>query len=320
MPSETLGSTRQGPVAVTAHRLLAGWHPRTASWTLAVDTAGDRRPWPEAGGGPVQTIGPGVWDPAEGDTMVLGVDSLTIAAWADSADVGKGVRLDVVREDVRLEVVSVQLRYEAIPSVNPDTTLLRTADSQDFTFIYTPVPGPPGEGLRVGGVPAWRTAIRMQVPDALIGPPALCAVLGCPFELLPERINHAALVFETRPSVPDGFQPTDSVRVEVRSVLAPDRLPRSPLGPSFSGVVGRALSPDAFGDGAPQQVSIPITDFVIAQLQGEPQGGVGPPTALAILALPEPSSIAFAPLAGPSEPGAPFLRLIVTGSVPVELP
>jgi len=317
---DTLSSTRHAPALVAAQRILPAWHPPSATWEFAVDSAGDRRPWPEVGGGPAQPIILGEWDPITGDSLVLPVDPLTLTAWADTLDVGKGLRLDMVSQDARLEVVSVQLRYEVIPSVNPDTTLVRTADPQDFTFIYTPEPGPPEDGLRVGGVPAWRTFIRMQVPDELMGPPALCEVLGCPFQLRPERINHAALVFETLPSVPPGFEPIDSVRLDVRSVLAPDRVPRSPLGPSFSGTGARALPPELFGDGAPRQVSVPFTEFVIAQLADAARGGTEPPTALAILALPEPSSIAFAAFAGPGGPGAPFLRLIVTGSAPVELP
>jgi hypothetical protein len=170
----------------------------------------------------------------------------------------------------------------------------------------------------VGGIPAFRSVIHMQTPATVTGPPEVCAILGCPFELTPERLNHASLVLETRPSDPLAFLPWDSLRVDVRPVLAPERLPKSPLGNSVAGLQGRSLAPSLFT--APQEVTIPITPFVRAQLAEDSPDGLPPPRALALLSLFEPADVFFGSFAGPGEPGAPFLRLIVTNAPAVELP
>jgi hypothetical protein len=216
---------------------------------------------------------------------------------------------------VHYDVADVRLQNDITPSIKRDTTVVRTAQTTVLTFIYTPRPAAPTSGLRIGGAPAWRSVIHTQIPGVLTGPPDLCALVGCPFELTPERINHASLVLQTRPSDPLAFQPQDSVIVDTRAVLAPERLPKAPLGPTL-GV--RALAPDLFG--TPQQVSIPITGFVRAQIAEDTTGAVPPPRSLALLALPEPPSISFGSFAGPGGVGAPFLRLIVTNSPPVQLP
>jgi hypothetical protein len=248
----------------------------------------------------------------------MSVDSASVRAWTDTAAVERGFRIDLDTPDQRVQVNRVLLRYDAVPTVDPDTTLAREVDPVALTFIYTPQPGPPARGLRVGGIPAWRSVIHIKVPETITGPPHVCAALGCPFPLTAERVNHASLVLETRPSDPLAFQPWDSVRVDVRPVLAPERLPKSPLGNSVAGVQGRALGAPLFN--APRAVSIPITSFVRTQLLEDSPDDLPAPRALALLSFLEPATVYFASFAGPDEPGAPVLRLILTNAPPVELP
>lgn len=316
---DTLSSTNEGPVTVSAHRVLHDWHSTTVTWTAAVDTAGDRRLWPVPGGGPAELLASGEWDPETGDSLLIELDSLAVRSWTDTAEAGRGVRLDVETGGVRLDLNSLQLRYQGVPSVRPDTVIDFSAGTRRLTFIYTPFPEPPPQGIRIGGAPAWRTVIRTDIPRVLTGPPELCAALGCPFELTTQNLNHASLVLHSRTVEPAAFQPSDTVRLDVRPVLAPDRLPKSPLGPSFVAGGGRPVPPEAFGEGAPQRIAIPITTFVRSQIS-ETEEGEEPPNTLALLSAFEPLSISFASFVGPGEEGEPFLRLIITRSDTVQLP
>jgi hypothetical protein len=315
---DSLGSHPGRPVTISVLRMSTEFDAITATWELAADSVGARRPWPQVGGGPAVQVGQAVWDAAQGDSVVIPVDSATVKTWTDTLPSLRAFRLDVETTDVHFDVEGVQLQYDITPSIKRDTTVVRTAATTALTFIYTPRPAAPTRGIRVGGAPAWRSVIRTQIPKVLTGPPDLCAVLGCPFELDAERINHASLVLTTRPSDPPAFQPQDSVIVDVRAVLAPERLPKAPLGPSLAGLGGRALAPALFG--SPQQVTVPITGFVRAQVTEDSTAVVPPPRALALLALPEPAGISFASFAGPGEAGSPFLRLIITNAPPVQLP
>lgn len=308
---DTLSARVDGPVTVVAGATQAEWHPPTATWTIAVDTINHREPWPVPGGGPVSSIASAVWDPAEGDTLLIPVDSATIAAWSDTTDSSRGLRLEAIESGVRLQIRSIFLRLDAVPEAKPDTVLHPTVAPQALTFIYDPVPEPPPNGIRIGGVPAWRTIIEMDIPDTLTGPPEVCERVGCPFVLEPGRINAASLVLESRATEP-AFQPSDTVLLDVRPVLAPERLPKSPLGESFVGIPGRPVPPEAFGEEAGQQVAIPITGFVRALLRGEDAAGNEPPNTLALLSFFEPLSISFATFEGPGAEGEPFLRLLVT--------
>jgi hypothetical protein len=247
-----------------------------------------------------------------------------MAAWADSLDVGRGVRVDMETPDVRLELDDIFLRYELVPSVNQDTVVTLSANTDIATFIYDPLPEGPGDGIRLGGAPAWRTTITTDIPTELDGPPALCSLLGCPFRLTPENVSHASLVLQTRPT-PPAFQPSDSARVEARAVLSPELLPKAPLGPSlFSDtplqLTGLSIPGAAFGEGGSLLVGLPITDFVRALVADPPEDGPPPPNTLALLSAFEPFSISFAEFAGPGGPGAPYLRLIVTVADSVRLP
>jgi hypothetical protein len=316
---DTLASSRDTPVTLSAHRTLMDFDPQTTTWTHAVDSSGDRHAWGVPGGGPSQRVGEGVWDRSTtADSMLLPVDTAAIRAWSDTLAANRGFRIDVDTEDVRLEIRSLELRYKLTPSVRPDTTLVRNVVVTDLAFIYTPEPGPPTSGLRVGGIPAWRSVIHTQIPTTLNGPAELCAALGCPFALDEEKINHASLVLTTRPTEPPGFEPLDSVRLDVRAVLAPERLPKSPLGSSLVAFSGRVLAASLFA--TPSAVSVPVTSFVRTQLAGESDGDVPPPRSLALLSFLEPSTISFVNFAGPGQPGEPRLRLILTASPIVELP
>jgi hypothetical protein len=100
-------------------------------------------------------------------------------------------------------------------------------------------------------------------------------------------------------------------------VLAPERLPKAPLGVSFVGTLGQRVAPDAFGDEAGQTVSIPITGYLRSLADEDPE--VRPPADLALLSALEPLSLSFASFDGPGAAGAPRLRLILSAADTVEI-
>ncbi len=316
---DTLASVSSGPVTLSLGALQQEWDPRTTTWEFAVDTINDRRSWSEPGAGPATDLGMAVWDPAEGDSVRFAVDSAQVAAWADTLDLSRGVRLAAETEGVRLKINNVFLRLDTRSSIDPDTALVLTAPRQTITFIYDPIPAPPPDGIRIGGAPSFRTVLDIRVPDALTSPQSLCDAAGCPFALTVERLNYAAIVLRTR-ATPPAFQPTDTVNLDVRPVLLRSALPKSPLGTSITGGLGRRVGPDLFGSAAGAEIEIPVTQFIRDLIRGATATGATPPSTLALLSTFEPLSIAFASFYGPGSDLEPVLKLVVTAGPSVTLP
>ncbi len=307
---DTLASTATMPVEIGLAQVTETWHSPTTTWDNLVDTIGDRRSWPASGAGTATQLSTGMWDPVgEADTVMIPLDSAQVALWADTTrGARRSARLAMVTPGVRLELQDIRLRLQTRPSVHRDSTFILTTTIQDRTFIYTPFVQPPPDGIRVGGAPAWRTVITFDMPKVLNGPQSVCDAVGCPFTLSPARISHASLTLNTKTVEPVAFQPSDSVRIDVRAVLVPARLPKAPLGASFLGILGRSIPADGFSSSPGREVGIPITEFIRGQLADG-----GPPTrALALLSTLEPLSIAFSSFEGPGSAGEPSLRLIVT--------
>ena len=325
-------STNQGPVTVSVGRTSTHWAASTASWQFAVDSLDLQEEWPEVGGGSVAPLGSGEWNPLEGDSLLIPLGLAALATVLDTTSAEFGVRIDLETPGELLQVIFGEIQlFAAIEGV--DTLVsLPPVSVIDQTFIYDPAPGPP-DGLRVGGIPSWRTVISMALPTTVAGTPEVCALVTCPLVLTPERINHASLVLNTRPNEL-GFRPTDSLVVHARSLFAPEVLPKSPVGPpifvdELGLTVGAALSSAAFVPGGERSVEVPITPLAWDLVRGTTAAGGPTSPHIALLSLNcrsysefcvEPTSIAFSSFAGAGEPGEPFLRLILTVSDRVELP
>lgn len=302
-----------------ASAITEAWHPLSATWELAVDTVGEHRPWSSPGAGGATPLDTARWEPTESDSVVLEVDSATVAAWADTTDAARGLRLELETPGLRHRLRNVSLAVEVRPSVNPDTTVFAGAERRRITFVYSPLPDPPPGGIRFGGVPAWRTVFRLQLSDTLRGPPELCEALGCPLHLTPDRLSFASLQVRTR-RTPSAFQPRDTLRLDVRPVLRPDLLPKSPLGDRLGAPRGRPLAPELFGEEAGRTIDLPLTAFVRSLLRDEGRGGGEAPRTVALLSSLEPSSLGFGEFDGPGSESPPLLRLIVTRAEDVTLP
>lgn len=311
---DTIGSVRPGPVAVQAHALTEPWDGVSADWEFAVDTLLKHVPWSSPGGGAVEHIGEAVWDPGEGDSIVIMVDSARVAAWGDSTDLSRGVRLTTEVPGVRLQIRSSLMWIETRPSLDPDTLIHVLAGTENTTFIYNPLPTAPRDGMRVGGAPAWRTVLDLDVPATLSGPPALCAELACPVEITEDHVSYAALLLTTE-AERAAFAPSDTVSMDLRMVTVPDVLPKSPLGPSLAGFAGVVLAPEWFAPPAGHVVEVPVTALVRDLLRGETSDGDPVTGTVALLSAFEPLSIEYVSFRGPGgaagAAGAPELRLIL---------
>lgn len=316
---DTISSTNTGPVTLAVGALGQVWDAQTVTWTHTVDTINDLRPWEEEGAGPVVSLATSEWDPATGDSVSFLLDSAQVALWTDTTTAPPALRIDLLTEGHRLEVQAVALRLDTRPSVAPDTIIELTGQRRLLTFVYSPFPEPAADGIRIGGAPAWRTIMDMNVPTQLNGPAELCAAVGCPVVLTADHVNYAALVLRSRTSEA-GFQPTDTVGLDVRPVLDRGALPKSPLGNSLIGTLGRRVGPEAFSTAPGQEIEIPITVFARNILRGKDEDGNTPPRTLALLSVFEPVSISFASFFGPGVPEEPVLKLIVTVGKTVELP
>jgi hypothetical protein len=317
---DTIASTNTGPIDVALAATQVEWHGKTTTWDFAIDTINDQRPWPEPGGGPVTEIDTATWDPATGDSAVFVLDSAQVAAWADTTDLAAGARLEVLDTGERIRLRGAALRLDARPSSAPDTLIEATTFTRSVTFMYTPNPAPPPEGIRIGGAPSWRTVMDIDMPTVIDGPAEFCALVACPHTLTPGEISFAALILTSRTTDP-AFQPSDSIRLDVRPVTDRAAMPKSPLGNSLiEDPFGRAVDPAAFGSASGLKINVPFTKFARDALRGLDEDGNVAATSLALLSVLEPFSISFASFEGPGTAGEPILTLILTIGPPVELP
>ena len=308
---DTISSVTDGPVTLALGAIQTDWDPGSVTWTLTVDSVGDRRSWPEAGAGPVVPLSTAQWDPTESDSVVFQIDSAGVAVWSDTTAARKGARLEAVTEGVRLDVRSMSLSLITRPSINPDTLVDLGVTVQTRTFVYHPAPQVSEGSIIVGGVPAWRTVFSMNLPKVLNGPPEFCAKVGCPHTLTAKSLVSASLVLWSE-APPPAFQPTDSLVLDVRPVLEPSRLPKSPLGFSLAGVFGVRVPPGYFGDDAGSEVILPLGAYVEQLIAGDTASATEVPQTLALLSSFEPLSLYFASFHGPGSPHPPDLRLILT--------
>jgi len=308
---DTVASVFDGPVTLAAGALQESWHAPTATWERAVDTIAAPVLWTSPGGGTVHHMGTGEWTLGQGDTLFVELDSAELGFWTDTAATSTGMRLDAETAGARMEINWVQLRLDVRPSSNPDTVVEMVVASSGKTFVYDPPPTPSDSGIVIGGAPAWRTVFQMELPEFLDGPPELCAKIGCPYELDADAVSFAALVLTTEAG-PPAYQPTDSVRLDVRTVLAPAALPKSPLGEAMAGITGHALPAEYFGASAGVEVSIPITGYVRALIAPETVAGGPVPSTIALLSALEPSALELATFQGLDGANPPYLKIILT--------
>jgi hypothetical protein len=158
----------------------------------------------------------------------------------------------------------------------------------------------------------------MNLPDVLNGPPELCQKVGCPLVLEPEMVNSGSLYLTTK-APPPGFVPSDTLRLDVRSVLEPHRLPKSPLGISLAGSQGVSVPFEYFGEEVESRVEVPIGGYLVELIRGETVTGEEISNTMVLLSSREPLSLPFGEFYGAGSPFEPEIRLILTLGGGVEI-
>ncbi len=306
------------PFDFSADAILSPWHPETASWEVAVDTLGGVTEWPEPGGGPVRPLGSVTWLPEMADSVMFEIDSLTVAEWAEADRPDRGLRVSGTTVGSRLRVASVGYDVRVRSEINPDSLILVSPGEDGATVVYSPTPETSDDVLLIGGAPARRATFRVELPASVQPSAEVCARIDCPLEIRAERILFAGFALHSHPTLSPGLAPLDSVRVQLRSVLSPDRLPRSPLSVPVSAGIER-LPPELFSAQTETLHEIPMTAYV-RSLLGADSSEVGVLSTLALLSDPEARSLEVVSFYAPGTVLEPYMRLILTVSDGVSLP
>jgi hypothetical protein len=199
------------------------------------------------------------------DSVVIPVDSATIAAWADTTNAARGAVVVMETAGVRARATDFVLRVDARSTLNPDTVVTTTLRPPDRTFLFDPVLTTGGVEPLAGGNPAWRTYLEFNDGLDTLTIPCPDAATSCRIPLREADITFAAMLLVPRVS-PAGYTPSDSMQLVSRLLLVSDLapLPRSPLGAAI-GVTREFVSRTRFmppSGGAP--VEVPVTDYVRA--------------------------------------------------------
>ena len=338
---DTVDTAPLFPADVELFDVREEWHPPTVTWEVAVDTAGDRRPWTQPGGGSSTLLGRATFDAfvaQEGgddpllDTVSIVIDAAAVAALGDPASGTTGLLLAAAESGsatssctrpwssrgCRLNLLDMQLFLTTVPSTRPDMVLELPVGAVDLSFMVDPVPETPVGWLRVGGAPSWRSVITMTIPRTVEGTADLCGAAGCQIDLTEVHVNLAELVLTTR-QTESAFQPQDTTRIDIRGVLNPELLPKSPLGETLAPFV-RGLPPELFSVQAGTPVLLSVTDLVRRILSVAADMDTVPSASIVLFSIVEPNMLGFASFEGGGGAGAPALRLLYTVANDVGLP
>ncbi|MGH7444827.1 MAG: hypothetical protein ACREKM_08130, partial [Longimicrobiales bacterium] len=192
------------------YRAAESWDERSTTWDLRVDTGSVTLPWTQPGGTLGPLIAEGDWARADGDSVFLAFDSATVQALRDSTIAERGLIVVTETPGARMRLTSIGLRADARSS-RADTVVTTNGVAFDRTFIYTPSPGTRTDDGRVGGVPSWRTLIRLipDLGDVRVTCPGLPP---CTYLLSETEITTASLEYMLA-APPAGFVLEDSLRI-----------------------------------------------------------------------------------------------------------
>jgi hypothetical protein len=310
---DTTASESTPPVLLRAFQTAEEWGS-SATWTLRLDTRNVQLPWATPGGTRGAEIDTATW--AVGDSIVLRVDSQTIAQWIDTTNAARGALIVTETSGARIRINSAVLRLSAHSDLDPDTVVTFDASALTSGFIFDPPPPAPGTQLRVGGVPTWRTIIGLREDLATLTFPCP-EQANCEVRLESAHINRAELLLQPV-TAPAGYIPEDTTLIQVRTLLVTPGVPlqRSPIGIDICGggilcLVSGRVAPDYFGaTPRAEPVALDVTNYIIALVDEDIEDVNRPPFALTLLVPAEPSTLGFAAFA----PGV-RLRLVLTAPV-----
>lgn len=292
------------------YRLSEEWDVRSASWAMRIDTGTVQEPWAQPGGALGARIGEATWFRADGDTLRIDIAGSDIAELRDTTNARMGLAIVSETPGTRMRINSVGLEAD-LRSSRADTVVTVAGVGAGRTFIFDPVPFPRSDDPRVGGIPAWRTLMRLSpdLRDVVVPCPTSPT---CTIRLGDAEITLAMLEYQLA-APPPGFVVEDSVRLAAVPLFETPGVPfsRSLLGiPATAVPSDRWIQPDEFDDVASAApVRLPVTG-VIRALQPEDAQVTG----IALLPAVNLGTIGFVPL----EPN-PILRLVLTVAEEVQL-
>ena len=317
---DTIDAVGDRPFEINAEAIETPWHVSSATWEHAIDTLGNTAPWPEPGGGPVTALAVDRWaGPRDGDAVFFFLDSLTVSRWFDQSRPENGLRITVTGPGSRLGVETVELVYLVRSSIHPDTIVELDALSSETTVVYSPEPQPLEGAFRIGGAPAHRAAVHFDLPEAVEGDTSTCEGAPCTIEILADRLVYAGLRLYSHGTAPLGLQPLDSISIDMRPVLLPSRVRRSPLGPSAQ-TIPKMVAPELFSPGSASMVELPVTRYLRELLTDPPDGSDATSPVLMLLTTFEPWSLEHATFWGLGSDNEPTLRLVLSWTEGLGLP
>jgi hypothetical protein len=309
---DTTASESNPPLQIRGFETAEAWDA-SATWTLRIDTGNVELPWTTPGGTRGPQLDTATW--VAGDTIVLDVDSQTVARWSDTTNVARGALIVAETNNTRIRFSSAVLRVSARSDLDPDTVVNVDLPAAVSGFVFNPSP-PPATELRVGGVPTWRTMVGIREDLATLTFPCP-GQANCQVRLDRAHINRAELLLQPA-AAPAGFIPEDTTLLQVRTLLVSPGVPlqRSPIGVEICGnslacVLTGRIAPELFAQTpATQPVALDITNYIIALVDEEIADAERPPFALTVLTASEPVIFGFATFAQ-----GPRLRLVLTAPV-----
>ena len=289
------------------------WDPATATWENRVDSAFVTTPWSVPGGGAAAPVDSAPWI-AGTDSVSFDVDSATAVAWTDTTDLGRGALLSTLTDGARLEVANAVLWLRFRPSVLPDTIVeVRSGAAGAGRTTLLDAPPPPGDVLLIGGAPAHRAFFRMApgldtLPIPCPEPGVECGLTLADADLTFAGLELTATPFSGLPAL------AHTTVLAARGVVPDPRFPlsRAPLGPSNGST--EVLADAAGGVGDPL-ITVPVTDFLNAFIEGDEDSG----DRFAVASLAEGFRFGTIAVRRAGHPDGPRLRLILTVASPQEI-
>jgi hypothetical protein len=262
------------------------WDPRTATWTLAIDSVGEQVAWTEPGGTRGALLGQASYTAAAGDSLVVTLAPASLQRMADP--LSPGVVFTVAETGARVELQDMILRLTVKPdSAIPDTTLNFVASPGiNLTTVYTPEqPDPPAGTIAVGGIRSARTLLELDLDQTVPGCPATESCAEVPLSQV--QLNQVAILLRPE-AVPRGFGAVNSVPLALRLVVEPELGRVAPLGQTV-------LDQDILFPSADSVLALPITTLTRTLIANDsiPRtvalvsevSGAGPPPTFGVLFL-----------------------------------
>lgn len=288
---------------IDAYSLARGFVNREATWSEAA--AGE--PWTTPGGDLGALLGTLEIESLAADTVFVPLsvetDSLLDAWRADAGEPGLALVSDT--DGTFLSIRQVVLAFDVKP-VGRDTLIETLRSPTANTFVFDPPAPAPGTGLRLGGLPAARTYVSFELPEAVDG-----------VELRGARINRATLLLTSTGTPPAPFATTDTLLASTFSLLSnPFEFgPKTPVGVNTANAV-EIVPEDMDGGG---ELELPITSLVREWAAADP--GAMPELNLGVRLLPEGGAISFWEFGGIDDPArTPRVRIVLTPSTAFDLP